>query len=29
MYTGNEKIYWQNTWFDAQAIKGGLYTLSF
>ncbi len=28
MYTGNETLYWQNTWFKAQAVHGGLYTLT-
>ena len=28
MYTGNETLYWQNTWFSAEAIHGGLYTLT-
>ncbi len=27
MYTGNETLYWQTTWFNAKAINGGLYTL--
>ncbi len=29
MYQGNETLYWQNTWFNAEALRGGLFTLKF
>ena len=26
-YTGKNTIFWQNTWFDAQILRGGLYAM--
>ncbi|AVI64885.1 hypothetical protein CKQ84_02735 [Shewanella sp. WE21] len=28
-YTGNNHIYWQNTWFNTDVLRGGLFAMSF
>ncbi len=28
-YTGNQYIYWQNTWLSSDALAGGLYAMTF
>ncbi|ABV38022.1 conserved hypothetical protein [Shewanella sediminis HAW-EB3] len=28
-YTGNQHVYWQNTWFCTDALRGGLYAMNF
>ncbi|GGQ27475.1 hypothetical protein GCM10009411_29030 [Shewanella litoralis] len=29
-YTGNSKIYWQNTWFaDVSVLRGGIFAMKF
>lgn len=27
-YTGKNTIYWQNVWFEAEVLRGGLYAMS-
>lgn len=28
-YTGNKHVYWQNTWFNTDVLRGGLFAMSF
>ncbi len=29
-YTGKNKlVYWSNTWFDCQVLRGGMFAMSF
>lgn len=28
-YTGNNHFYWQNTWFNTDVLRGGLFAMSF
>ncbi|ACA87865.1 conserved hypothetical protein [Shewanella woodyi ATCC 51908] len=28
-YTGIQHVYWQNTWFCTDSLRGGLYAMSF
>ncbi len=28
-YTGTQHVYWQNAWFDTNALRGGLFAMSF
>ncbi len=27
-YTGMQYVYWQNTWFNTDALRGGLFAMS-
>lgn len=26
-YTGNKHVYWQNTWFNTDVLRGGLFAM--
>jgi hypothetical protein len=28
-YTGKNTFYWQSTWFDTDALRGGLFAMKF
>lgn len=28
-YTGSKHIYWQNTWLNADVLRGGLFAMNF
>ncbi len=28
-YLGNNHTYWQHTWFNTEALRGGLFAMSF